>query len=272
MWFNSELLNTGNVDEASLLEHPLYRDNVDDLVNLNVTKENYLTLVKLSDFLMIDNPDDLIDKIVEVHDYDYSIIYTFADFYKLSKRIFVFETKESLREAIMLHCQDHVACFRTYGFTSFWDVSNVTNMSRMFAESQFDGDISRWDVSNVTTMRCMFKESQFDGDISRWDVSNVTNMGRMFSYSRFNGDISEWDVSNVKYMIDMFDGSQFNGDISRWDVSNVTIMVAMFRESQFDGDISRWDVSNVTNMSKMFEESQFDGDISEWDVSNVKIT
>ena len=197
MWFNSQLLNAGNVDDASLLEHPLYRDNVDDLVNLNVTKENYLTLVKLSDFLLIDNPGYLIDKIVEVHDYDYSIIYTFADFYKHSKRIFVFETKESLREAIMLHCEDHVACFRTYGFTSFWDVSNVTNMYGMFVESQFNGDISNWDVSNVTNMYGMFSNSRFNGDISKWNVSNVTNMRGMFEISQFNGDISKWDVSNV---------------------------------------------------------------------------
>ena len=246
MWFNSELLNTGNVDEASLLEHPLYRDNVDDLVNLNVTKENYLTLVKLSDFLMIDNPDDLIDKIVEVHDYDYSIIYTFADFYKLSKRIFVFETKESLREAIMLHCQDHVACFRTYGFTSFWDVSKITDMSYLFCGSQFNGDISKWNVSKITDMSHLFQCSQFNGDISRWDVSNVTNMKGMFKASKFNGDISKWNVSSVINMYYMFNSSKFDGDISDWVVSNVTNMNSMFRFSKFDGDISRWDVSNVT--------------------------
>jgi surface protein len=39
---------------------------------------------------------------------------------------------------------------------SEWDVSNVTDMSYMFSNSEFIGDISKWDVSNVTDMQCMF--------------------------------------------------------------------------------------------------------------------
>ena len=60
------------------------------------------------------------------------------------------------------------------------DVSNVTNMSYMFTNSQFNGDISNWNVSNVTDMSIMFYYSQFNGDISNWNVSNVTNMSYMF--------------------------------------------------------------------------------------------
>ena len=60
------------------------------------------------------------------------------------------------------------------------DVSQVTDMSYLFEESEFNGDISKWDVSNVTNMECMFCESYFNGDISNWDVSNVTNMRGMF--------------------------------------------------------------------------------------------
>ena len=42
---------------------------------------------------------------------------------------------------------------------SYWDVSNVTNMTYMFYkcdELKSDGDLSKWDVSNVTDISCMF--------------------------------------------------------------------------------------------------------------------
>jgi surface protein len=162
--------------------------------------------------------------------------------------------------------------FRKYlfkGDISKWDVSNVTDMNQMFWHSKFNGDISKWDVSNVTNMNGMFDGSQFKGDISSWNVSSVMFMNGMFYESQFNGDISNWDVGNVTDMRYMFVKSPFNGDISGWDVSNVTDMRYMFVKSPFNGDISGWDVSNVRLMNSMFEESQFNGDISNWDVSNV---
>lgn len=153
-----------------------------------------------------------------------------------------------------------------------WDVSNVTDMSRMFIVSRFNQDISSWDVSNVTDMHSMFEYAKaFDQDIGNWDVSNVTNMGGMFNSSRFNQDISSWNVSNVTDMSGMFGGTfVFNQDISSWDVSKVTNMSQMFNGSSFNRDISSWDVSNVTNMSEMFHSaSAFNQDLSSWDVSNV---
>ena len=62
------------------------------------------------------------------------------------------------------------------------DVSEITDMSYLFCNSHFDGDISRWDVSNVKNMKGMFNTSKFNGDISKWDVSNVTDMRIMFSF------------------------------------------------------------------------------------------
>lgn len=120
------------------------------------------------------------------------------------------------------------------------DVSKITDMSFLFCDMTFDGDISKWDVSRVKNMSSMFAGSTFNGDLSKWDVSRVENMNSMFSYSRFNSDISKWDVSRVKNMISMFYDSNFTGDISEWDVSNVKRMHNMFKDSPLEGKEPSW--------------------------------
>ena len=56
-------------------------------------------------------------------------------------------------------------------------------------------------TSKITNTSKLFYKSDFNGDISNWDVSNVTDMEGMFSgmynYSKINRDMSSWDVSSV---------------------------------------------------------------------------
>jgi hypothetical protein len=61
----------------------------------------------------------------------------------------------------------------------------------MFAQSFFNRDISFWDVSNVADMSRMFWASKFDCDISEWNVSENTNVSEMFVGCPLK-DIPEW--------------------------------------------------------------------------------
>lgn len=150
------------------------------------------------------------------------------------------------------------------------DVSQVQDFTGIFANTVFNGDISRWNVSNAVCMHSMFAHALFNGDISQWDVSKVTSMHSMFAHSVFNSDISRWNVSNVIAMNAMFAESLFNSDISRWDVSSVITMNAMFMSSAFSQCIADWDVSHVADMSVMFYQSAYTGDVSKWNLCALK--
>ena len=97
-------------------------------------------------------------------------------------------------------------------------VGYITDFTNIFAETQFNGDVSRWDVALGWDFSGMFRDCPFNGDVSKWDVANAENFSNMFSNSNFNGDVSNWEVRNASNMVRMFLNSDFAGDVSRWDV------------------------------------------------------
>ena len=189
------------------------------------------------------------------------------------------------------------------GDISEWDVSNVTNMTDMFAytknfnkpllwknktskvksmkgmfrySKKFNNDISGWDVSNVTNMKDMFNGAEiFNQNISRWNVSNVTDMNGMFANTtNFNQNLSDWNVSKVTDMGHMFwKAKKFNSPLLWGNKTlNVTNMITMFSyATEFNQDISGWDVSNVTDMNSMFfNATNFNQNLSDWNTIKVK--
>jgi surface protein len=132
----------------------------------------------------------------------------------------------------------------------------VTDMSYLFGNTDFQGDIGYWDTSNVTSMAFMFAGAeQFNQDISGWDTSKVeTMMGMFVDAFKFNQDIGDWDTSQVKNMGAMFTQARsFNQDIGGWDTSQVKTMGNMFADaSTFNQRLDDWDMSNVASMENMF--------------------
>lgn len=132
--------------------------------------------------------------------------------------------------------------------------SNVSDLSSLFRNSDFNEDISKWDTSNVTNMQFTFAlNSNFNKDIGHWDTSNVINMYGMFykAYS-FNQEIDSWNISKVEDMGHMFAYGNFNKEIKSWNVSNVNNMGSMFTFSKFNKDISNWNVSNIASEPLLF--------------------
>lgn len=65
---------------------------------------------------------------------------------------------------------------------NFIDVSGLDDLSGVFSYPNhfFNGDILQWDVSNVKNMSHMFAASHFNGDISAWNVSSAMDLSWMF--------------------------------------------------------------------------------------------
>ena len=67
-------------------------------------------------------------------------------------------------------------------------------------------DLNDIDTSLIDDMSFLFCESSFNGDISKWDVSNTTDMYGMFAKSQFNQNISNWNINKNCYLTGMFAG------------------------------------------------------------------
>ena len=126
-----------------------------------------------------------------------------------------------------------------YGELDTWDISNVTNMFRLFyLNPTFNEPIGNWDTSNVTSMEGAFDgATNFNQDISNWNTSKVTNMQNMFSGAVFNQPIDKKVVTVT--------GTQYTA----WDTSKVTNMYKMFMFNRtFNQPLNTWDTSSAVGM------------------------
>ena len=127
-----------------------------------------------------------------------------------------------------------------------YELKDIVN--QLIKERGNDGDFNDIDTSEITDMSGLFENSKFNGDISKWDVSNVTNMYRMFKLCHyFNKPLNDWDVSNVENTEGMFDmATEFNQPLNNWKLSSAVVIVDMFHSAyKFKQDLSSWDLRHI---------------------------
>jgi surface protein len=74
-------------------------------------------------------------------------------------------------------------------------------------ESKF-GILPRWDVTQVHNMQKAFADTDFNGYLGSWDTSQVRNMNQMFANNKaFNGDIRKWNFEHLGSATGVFDGA-----------------------------------------------------------------
>ena len=81
------------------------------------------------------------------------------------------------------------------------DVSLITDMSGLFSDLIFNGDISNWNTSNVTDMSYMFANSKFNG-VQIYKIYKDVASGLNFDRGEFQSllsDVIQYKVKTVLY-------------------------------------------------------------------------
>ena len=108
-----------------------------------------------------------------------------CDLIKFQMKSYTFKTKQELKKAVKIQCNNKLRGTLLYGHIKDWDVSKVTDMSYIFfGAKEFNQPIGDWDVSNVVTKRgmsSMFSHaSAFNQNISSWKIHSNIEMKGMF--------------------------------------------------------------------------------------------
>jgi surface protein len=163
---------------------------------------------------------------------------------------------------------------KSYNFNSDignWNVSNVTTFIQMFeclftTHGKFDNggseSIGNWTLKSGVGLSTMFANTNFNRNISGWAVTGLnTSVSEMFSgCNLFNQNLGSWNVSSITNFERMFlNASNFNNggspSIGNWTIrTNAAVsMTQMFNASlRFNQDISSWNISRVQSANHMF--------------------
>jgi len=186
----------------------------------------------------------------------------------------IFITNHNIRDLVRRFITDKNSLPEDMRIINDWDVSNVTDMSKLFYctdtnyienYEEFNELLDKWDVSNVKDMSYMFSGCvSFNRPLNDWDVSNVSEgdcMEGMFeNCESFNQPLDKWIVSGVTNMRNMFMGcKKFNKNLSKWLVLNVTNMEIMFAGCENLTKNPNWKIQKETIIQDMFIDTPIEG-------------
>lgn len=129
--------------------------------------------------------DNLSDFMKEIKNYEKNIIPLILYYYQKHK----FENKKELDNAIKIWCKNKELGKLMFGEPNLWDVSQVTDMSYLFEESNFNENIDKWQVSQVTNMEGMFYRSKYSQPLKSWSFGNKWMNPAYIWYKADNFDI-----------------------------------------------------------------------------------
>ena len=114
--------------------------------------------------------------------------------------------KQHINEALKIG--KNVSSFSTHSCQPKTKDEFVTIIRDRISKEGTDCDLNDIDTSLITDMSWLFYNSKFNGDISNWDVSKVDDMSRMFQHAHFDQDISNWNIRQDCDTIYVFLGCQ----------------------------------------------------------------
>jgi hypothetical protein len=164
-------------------------------------------------------------------------------------------TNEQLREYVnyyMVSPNDSRLPENLRGNISIWNVSEVTDMARLFANMEHFNEELEWNTERVTDMKYMFYEcTRFNKPVN-FNTKNVVFMNHMFTNCIAFDQEVPFDTTLVYNMEFMFAGCiKFNRPLA-FVTNNVTRMTGMCLDCvQFNQEI-HFNNFNTTNLDYMF--------------------
>jgi hypothetical protein len=154
--------------------------------------------------------------------------------------------------------------------------SNVTNMTRMFADCPFNKSVANLDVSSITTLKEMFKDNTaYNQGMSKWfndggGPYNPTTTEGMFQGATSFNKYLKWDTSTITNMSSMFKDSNYSQGVQHWDTSEVTDFSSFLENTSFNKPLKNLDLGKASDVSNFLAgNTTFDKDISSLDISNA---